>query len=140
MPRVSASRELLASRDDVWQFIAEPRHFADWWPGIAAVQPDRRGLAEGARWQIVTADRPTLLRRATSSGMLLVRAARRPELFGWTLTGDHIDAELRLEASADDRTVAVLELEAPWLLGMSRALPRRALTRLHALCQTAAEL
>ncbi len=140
MPRVSASRELLASRDDVWQFISEPRHFADWWPGIAAVQPDRRGLAEGARWEIITADRPTLLRRATSSGMLLVRAVRRPELFAWTLTGDHVDVELRLEASGDDRTVAVLELEAPWLFGISRALPRRALTRLHTLCQTAAEL
>jgi uncharacterized protein YndB with AHSA1/START domain len=139
MPRVTASRELLASRDEVWQFIAEPRHFADWWPGIATVQPDRRGLAEGARWQILTADRPPLLRRSSSSGMLLVRAVRAPELFGWTLTGDHIDAELRLEEKAD-RTVAVLELDAPWLLGISRALPRRALTRLHALCQTAAEL
>jgi hypothetical protein len=140
MPRVSASRELLASRDDVWRFIAEPRHFADWWPGISAVQPDRRGLAEGARWQVITADRPTLLRRATSSGMLLVRAVRVPELFGFTLTGDHIDAELRLDPSAEDRTAAVLELEAPWMFGISRALPRRALTRLHALCQTAAEL
>jgi uncharacterized protein YndB with AHSA1/START domain len=140
MPRVRASRELLASRDDVWAFIAEPRHFADWWPGIAAVQPDRRGLAEGARWQILTADRPTLLRRATTSGMLLVRTVRAPELFGWTMTGDHVDAELHLEARADDRTFAVLDLEAPWLFGLSRALPRRALTRLHALCQTAAEL
>lgn len=140
MPRVSASRELLASRNDVWAFIAEPRHFADWWPGVAAVQPDRRGLAEGARWQIITADRPTLLRRATSSGMLLVRAVRAPELFGWTMTGDHIDAELRLEASTNERTQAVLEIDAPWVFGVSRALPRRALTRLHALCQTAAEL
>jgi polyketide cyclase/dehydrase/lipid transport protein len=140
MPAVSASSELLASRDEVWAFIAEPRHFADWWPGIAAVEPDRRGLAEGARWRIVTADRPTLLRRSTSSGMLLVRAVRAPELFGWTLTGDHIDAELRLEEAGEDRAVAVLKLEAPWLFGLSRALPRRALTRLHALCQTAAEL
>ena len=140
MPRASASRELLASRDDVWAFIAEPHHFADWWPGISAVQPDRRGLAEGARWQILTADRPTLLRRATSSGMLLVRGVRPPELFAWTLTGDHIDAELRLEPRSDERTLAVLEVDAPWLFGVSRALPRRALTRLHALCQTAAEL
>jgi hypothetical protein len=140
MPRVSASRELLASRDDVWRFIAEPRHFADWWPGISAVQPDRRGLAEGARWQVITGDRPTLLRRSTSSGMLLVRAVRVPERFGFTLTGDHIDGELRLDARDDDRTLAVLELEAPWLFGISRALPRRALTRLHSLCQTAAEL
>ncbi|MFL5944576.1 MAG: SRPBCC family protein [Gaiellaceae bacterium] len=139
MPRVSASRELLAARPDVWAFIAEPYHFADWWPGIAAVRPDRRGVAEGARWEIHTADRPTLLRRATSSGMLLVRGVRAPESFAWTLTGDHIDAELRLEASSEDRTIAVLQVEAPWLFGLSRNLPRRALTRLHALCQTAAE-
>jgi uncharacterized protein YndB with AHSA1/START domain len=140
MPRASASRELLASRDDVWAFIAEPHHFADWWPGIAGVHPDRRGLAEGARWELHTADRPTLFRRATSSGMLLVRAVRAPELFGWTLTGDHIDAELRLEARGDDRTLAALVLDAPWLVGFSRAMPKRALIRLHALCQTAAEL
>jgi uncharacterized protein YndB with AHSA1/START domain len=140
MPRASASRELLASRDDVWAFIAEPHHFADWWPGLAGVHPDRRGLAEGARWELHTADRPTLFRRATSSGMLLVRAVRPPELFGWTLTGDHIDAELRLEPRGETRTLATLELDAPWLVGFSRALPRRALGRLHALCQTAAEL
>jgi uncharacterized protein YndB with AHSA1/START domain len=140
MARVSASRELLAARDDVWSFVAEPHHFADWWPGVAAVRPDRRGVAEGARWEVQTADRPTLFRRAATSGMLLVRAVRAPELFAWTLTGDHIDAELRLEARGEDRTLALLELDAPWLFGVSRALPRRALTRLHALCQTAAEL
>ena len=72
--------------------------------------------------------------------MLLVRAVRAPELFAWTMTGDHIDAELRLDANREDRTVAVLELDAPWLIGVSRALPRRALTRLHTLCQTAAGL
>ena len=132
MPRASASRELLASRDDVWAFVAEPHHFADWWPGVAGVHPDRRGLAEGARWELHTADRPTLFRRATSSGMLLVRAVRPPELFGWTLTGDHIDAELRLEPRGENRTVAVLELDAAWLVGFSRALPKRALIRLHA--------
>jgi hypothetical protein len=140
VPRASASRELLASREDVWQFIAEPHHFADWWPGVAAVRPDRRGLAEGARWEVQSPDRPTLFRRATSSGMLLVRTVRAPELFAWTLTGDHIDAELRLDPRADNRTAAMLFLEAPWLFGFSRSLPRRALTRLHALCQTAAEL
>jgi hypothetical protein len=141
MPRASASRELLASRADVWAFIAEPHHFPDWWPGIAAVQPDRRGLAEGARWHVQGSDRPTLFRRATSSGMLLVRAVWPLERFAWTLTGDHLDADLRLEASGkEDRTIVVLDLEAPWLFGLSRALPRRALTRLHALCQTAAEL
>jgi uncharacterized protein YndB with AHSA1/START domain len=140
MPRASASRELLARRLDVWAFIAEPHHFADWWPGVAGVTPDRRGLAEGARWQVYGVDRPTLLRKATSSGVLLVRKVRPPEVFAWTLTGDHIDVELRLDQRGADRTLAVLEIDAPWLVGVSRALPRRALTRLHALCQTGAEL
>jgi len=140
MPRASASRELLAAREDVWSFVAEPHHFADWWPGIGGVQPDRRGFAEGARWGISGTDRPTLLRRATSSGMLLVTGIETPKRFAWRLTGDHIDAELRLDERGADRTIATLNIEAPWLYGFSRALPRRALTRLHALCQTAAEL
>ncbi|HEX7144653.1 MAG TPA: SRPBCC family protein [Gaiellaceae bacterium] len=140
MARAAASRELLAAREDVWSFVAEPHHFADWWPGIGGVQPDRRGFAEGARWGISGTDRPTLLRRATSSGMLLVTGIETPKRFAWRLTGDHIDAELRLDERGADRTIATLNIEAPWLYGFSRALPRRALTRLHALCQTAAEL
>jgi hypothetical protein len=139
MPRAFASRVLLAPREDVWAFIAEPHHFPDWWPGVAAVNPDRRGFAEGARWEVQAIDRPTLFRRATSSGTLLVRTVWPLERFEWTLTSDRIDGDLRLEA--DDRlTNATLILEAPWLFGFSRSLPRRALTRLHALCQTAAEL
>jgi hypothetical protein len=140
MPHASASRELLASREDVWSFIAEPHHFSDWWPGIAGVKPDRRGLAEGARWEIYGSDRPTLFRRSTSSGKLLVRVVWPLERFAWTLTGDHIEAELRLEAADPERTIATLDVEAPWLVGFSRSLPRRALGRLHALCQTSAKL
>lgn len=140
MARAAASRELLAAREDVWSFVAEPHHFADWWPGIGGVQPDRRGFAEGARWGISGTDRPTLLRRATSSGMLLVTGIETPKRFAWRLTGDHIDAELRLDERGADRTIATLNIEAPWLYGFSRSLPRRALTRLHALCQTAAGL
>lgn len=139
MPRASASRELLAPREDVWAFIAEPHHFPDWWPGIGGVEPDRRGLAEGARWKVHGIDRPTFARRAASSGVLLVRAARRPECFAWTLTGDHLDADLQLDERGAQRTLATLVIEAPWLYGFSRGLPRRALTRLHALCQTGAE-
>jgi uncharacterized protein YndB with AHSA1/START domain len=140
MARVSVQRELLASREDVWKFIAEPHHFPDWWPGIGGVQPDRSGLAEGARWHVQGVERPTFARRPASSGMLLVRSVQAPQRFAWTLTGDHLDAELRLEEAGDDRTIATLVVETPWLYGFSRSLPRRALTRLHALCQTGAEL
>src|SRR5437879_13000913 len=95
MPHVSASRLLLAPREDVWDFIAEPHHFPDWWPGIAGVQPDRRGVAEGARWEILGHDRPTLFRRATSSAQMLVRGVPRPERFARTLTAHHVAPALR---------------------------------------------
>ena len=139
MPTVAAARELLAPREDVWSFLAEPRHFADWWPGIAAVEPDRRGLAAGARWQVRGSSRPSLFRRPNPSGMLLVLAAARPERIAFQLTGDHLDVELLLEEAAPDRTVATLVVSGPWLIGLGRSFPHRALNRLHALVQTAAD-
>ena len=86
MARASASRELLASREDVWAFLAEPRHFSDWWPGVAAVTPGRRGLVPGARWEIHGVDRPTLLDvplpGETVTGALATDAVSSLELFG----------------------------------------------------------
>ena len=139
MPRVEAARELLAPREDVWAFLAEPRHLADWWPGIAAVEPDRRGLAAGARWQIRGANRPSFLRSPNPSGMLLVLAAARPERLAFQLTGERMDVELRLEAPAADRTIATLSVSGPWLIGLGRSFPHRALNRLYGLVQTAAD-
>src|SRR4051794_41663482 len=106
MPRASATRELLASREDVWAFLAEPHHFPDWWPDVAAVEPGRRGLVEGARWHVHGKDWPTLLRRPASSGMLLVTAVRPLESFGWALSGDHIEAELRLGGKRQNTAIA----------------------------------
>src|SRR5436305_6880045 len=140
MPRAVASGELAASREDVWRFVSEPRHFSDWWPTVAAVEPDRRGFAAGARWVVHAHPRPTLFRRSGYSGALVVRAVDRPTLFAWTLTGDRLDAELRLTATSADRTEAYLTVEAAWLVAVPRTLPRRALNRLHALCQTATDL
>lgn len=140
MPRAAATRELLASREDVWEFIAEPHHFADWWPRIAAVEPDRRGLAPGARWVVHASEGPTLFRRSGFSGTLVVREVHPLELFSWTLTGDNLEAELHLRAAEADRTQATLVVSAPWLASLPRSLPRRALSRLHDLCQTAARM
>jgi uncharacterized protein YndB with AHSA1/START domain len=140
MPRAAAARELLAAREDVWSFVAEPGHFADWWPGVAAVHPDRRGFAPGARWTVQANQRPTLFRRSGYSGTLIVVEVHPLERFSWTLTGDRLDAELRLQAVAPDRTHAFLEVSAPWLVALPRSLPRRALNRLYDLCQTAASL
>jgi uncharacterized protein YndB with AHSA1/START domain len=141
MPTYAAARELLAPREDVWAFLAEPNHLGDWWPGIHGVQPDRRGLAPGARWQIRGLGRPTYVvgRRPDVAGTLIVLEVRRPEFVSWQFVNGRTDVELRLTETAPDRTRAELAVSAPLFGGLRRSLPNRALTRLHALCQTGAQ-
>jgi uncharacterized protein YndB with AHSA1/START domain len=138
--RMRATRELLASRQDVWGFLTEPYHLPDWWPGVAGVQPDRRGPAAGARWEVVAGYEPTLFRRREATGMLLVTAADPPGLFAFQLPHDRLDVRVELEATAADRTLATITVEGPWLIAFRRTLARRAVNRLYALCQTAATL
>ena len=138
--KVSASRELLAPRADVWRFLAEPYHLSDWWPGIAGVRPDRRGLARGARWEVRGSDRPTLFRGAEGEGMLLVHEVEEPRRVTWHLTRGRLDVEVTLEETAPDRTLATVVVRGRLLVGWNRSLPQRALARLHALIQTAAGL
>src|SRR5213082_3484907 len=85
--RAEATRDLDASRADVWGFLAEPYHLADWWPEISSVRPDRRGLAPGARWEVTGPRTPTLFRKAYATGMLLVRNVEPYERVSWYLTG-----------------------------------------------------
>ena len=138
MPTVSVSRELLAPVDDVWTFVAEPHNFPKWWPRVGGVQPDRRGLVAGARWQIFAENKPSLLRRPEAVGHLTLLAVEPKRLIGFQLSGDRLVVELTLEPASEDRTRASLKVKGPWLVGLSRALPREALFRLHALCQTGA--
>jgi uncharacterized protein YndB with AHSA1/START domain len=138
VPTYAARRTLLASRDDVWRFLAEPHNLADWWPGIAAVRPDRRGLAPGARWDVVGPARPGYIRRPQAEGKLLVLEVAPLERISFQLTSDRIDADLRIRALEPDRTDVQLTVEGPWLIGLSRRFPQRALHRLYSLLQTAA--
>ncbi len=139
MRDVSASRELLAPREDVWAFVADPYNLPHWWPRLAGVVPDRRGFAPGARWAIQGDSRPSLVRRPEAVGALVVTAVETPSRFAFHLTGDKIDAELTLEEAGERRTMATLAVSARWLTGLTGAMPRQALSRLHALCQTGAE-
>ena len=140
MPKVEASRELLAPREDVWRVLSEPYNLPDWWPGIGGLEPDRRGFAPGARWHIVGENRPSLLRRPNMSGILLVLAVEPYERFAFQLTGERLDVELRLSEPETKRTLARLSVSGPVLVGLRRSLPQKALGRLHALVQTAADL
>jgi uncharacterized protein YndB with AHSA1/START domain len=141
--RAEATRDLDATRADVWAFLTEPRHLSDWWPGITSVRPDRRGLAPGARWEVVGPTAPTLFRKAYASGLLLVREVEPYLRASWYLSVERLTVEIVLEAIDEDSTRARLSVEGPWrpeAFGRPRALPRQALARLHALCQTAASL
>jgi uncharacterized protein YndB with AHSA1/START domain len=139
LPRYAADRVLLAPIDDVWAFLAEPYNLADWWPGISGIEPDRRGLAPGARWTVVGSDQPTYFRRPQASGTLLVLDVQPRERIAFQLAGDHIDADLTLRAVDEARTEVSLVIEGPWLIGLRRAFPRQALERLHSLLRTGEE-
>ena len=141
--RAEATRDLDASRAEVWGFLTAPYHLSDWWPGISSVRPDRRGLAPGARWEVVGPRQPTLFRKAYSSGLLLVRDVHPYERVSWFLTAERLTVEIALAAIDEKHTRARLVVEGSWrpeAFGRPRALPGQALTRLHALCQTAAAL
>jgi uncharacterized protein YndB with AHSA1/START domain len=137
MPTARASVELLAAPADVWSFLAEPYHFADWWPNLVAVRPDRRGLAAGARWQ-VSSRQATLLRRADHDDMLVVVAVDPCARVAFEFVRSRLRAELALTPSASDRTRAELEVRGALLIGFSRGIAKDALARLHNLVQTAA--
>jgi uncharacterized protein YndB with AHSA1/START domain len=136
MPRYAASRTLLAPISDVWAFLAEPYNLADWWPGVSGVEPDRRGLAPGARWKVIGPDRPSYFRKPQMTGTLLVLDVVPKERLAFQLTGDRIDAELELRAVDAARTEVALAVDVPWLIGAGRSFPRRALARLYSLVRT----
>lgn len=138
MSRRTSSRELFAPPRDVWNFVAEPHHLPDWWPGIRAVEPDRRGVAAGARWSVRTSS-STLLRRADWEDTLVVTAADEQRRFAFELVRARMRAELRLRPGREASTLAELDVSGPLIGGPPRNLPRTALDRLHALCQTAIE-
>jgi uncharacterized protein YndB with AHSA1/START domain len=137
---MEASRELLAPRPEVWAFLAEPYHLPDWYPGVSGVTPDRRGAAAGARWQVVASNEPTLLRKPAATGTLLVTASDPPRLFAFQLVREKLSVRVDLAAIAEGRTLATVTVDGPWLISYRRTLARRAVARLHALCQTAATL
>jgi uncharacterized protein YndB with AHSA1/START domain len=141
--RVEERRELIAAPEDVWALLAEPYHLSDWWPEYTTVRPDRKGLAEGARWEVTRGGSPGFLRRPGGEGLIVVAAVEPPVRFGWHDLQQHFTAEILVEPAPGGHTLATLVVEAPaWRLVAEglRPAPRLALARLHALCQTAAGL
>jgi uncharacterized protein YndB with AHSA1/START domain len=148
MARYTADRTLLAPVEDVWAFLAEPYHLPDWWPGLGGVQPDRRGVAPGARWAIQTSrgDEPLrplfgpgMLKRPNAAGTLLVLDVVPNRRLSFQLVNEDITAEIDLSPAEQNRTAVSLVVEATWGR-VRRSYATEALRRLYDLVQTGDEL
>jgi uncharacterized protein YndB with AHSA1/START domain len=139
---VSASRVLLAPRADVWAIVAEPYHLPDWWPAYTGVEPDRRGLAENARWTVVRSRTPGFLRRPRGQGLIVIRRVVPASELVWQDVAQRIEAGIRLEDEGRNTRVTVFVEGSFWrlLAEGARGLPQLAVARLYDLCQTAASL
>ena len=126
----TAELELLASRADVWAFLAQPYHLSDWWPGITGIEPDRRGFAPGARWKVLATKRNILVGPRRVETILLIREIDEYERWTWHLLDPKTDVEIRLRSLDGDRTAVAVTT--------SRGSASRAVKRLYDLVQTAA--
>ena len=134
MPRYEARRVLPATVDDVWEVLAEPERLADWWPGVEAVDPGRRGLVPGGLWRVAGGKtKPTFRRQPQLAGDLLVIVVVPRSRVVFQMLTDRVDVELELESTEDDQAAATLVVEVPWLTGMRRTYPSEALAGLAAL-------
>ena len=148
MARYTAERPLLAPVEDVWAFLAEPHHLPDWWPGLGGVQPDRRGVAPGARWAIQTSrgDEPLrplfgpgMLKRPNAAGTLLILDVVPARRLSFQLVNEDITAEIDLSPTEENRTAVSLVVDASWGR-VRRSYATEALRRLYDLVQTGDEL
>jgi hypothetical protein len=140
---IKATGELLSERGAAWALVAEPYHLPDWWPGYTGVRPDRRGLAEGARWNVVRSRTPGFLRRPEGEGLILITRVVEGYELRWHDTNQGLDAGVELDNAGTGRTRATVFVSGSWWrlnAEGGRGLPKLALARLQALCQTAASL
>jgi len=139
VPRYAATRVLPAAVEEVWAVLAEPKRLAEWWPGIGAVDPGRRGLVPGGFWRIEGESRgPSLRRRPEMAGNLLVLEVVPRSRVVFQLLTERIHVELELEPAGDDEAAATLAVEPPRFVGVGRQFPSQALSRLAALVRRAA--
>ncbi len=139
MPRYAARRVLPATVEDVWAVLAEPERFAEWWPGVQAVDPGRRGLVPGGLWQVdAGSSKASFRRRPEMGGNLLVIEVVPFSRIVFQLMAERIWVELGLEPDEDDHAAAALVVDAPRFTGVGRSFPSDVLAKLAALVRPAA--
>jgi uncharacterized protein YndB with AHSA1/START domain len=150
----SAARELLAAPEQVWGFLAEPHHLADWWPGILGVEPDRRGFARGARWQVARRGARGLLQRPdgglhgrVQTETLVIDELTAGMRWDWQLVGREggaraarpVRVAIELEPAGGGRTRVSVSVESGGWGSADRLTANTAVERLYALLQTGAD-
>ena len=138
MPRYEARRTLPSPVEAVWDVLAEPARWSEWWPGLVGADPTvRRALAPGALWQLEGTNRPSLFRRPQLGGTLLVLEVVPLRRVAFQLSGERMDVELDLQPVEAGETQATLVVEAPRFGGIRRTFPSQALSGLAALFRPA---
>jgi hypothetical protein len=139
---VEASRVLRSPRTDVWALVSEPYHLPDWWPAYSGVEPDRRGLSEGARWTVLRGTRPGFLRKPGGRGLILLERVRTATELAWLDLAQNVEAGVRLDDEGRDTRATAFVSGPFWRIYAegARGVPPLAVARLYDLCQTAAEL
>jgi len=97
MSLIEATGELESDRRDVWALIAEPYHLPDWWPSYTGVKPDRRGLAQDARWEVIRSTAPGFLRRPKGTGLIVFKRVLEGWELGWYDLEQGIEAGVKLD-------------------------------------------
>jgi uncharacterized protein YndB with AHSA1/START domain len=135
LPRYEARRTLPAPPEVVWDVLAEPERWPEWWPGLVEAEPTvRRALAPGALWHLEGTNRPSLFRRNPQlGGTLLVLDVVPLKRVAFQLNSERTDVELDLAAVEDGETQALLAVETPRFGGIGRVALSQALARLAAL-------
>jgi uncharacterized protein YndB with AHSA1/START domain len=141
LPRFEARRTLPASPEAVWEVLADPARWPEWWPGLVEAEPTvRRALAPGALWQLEGTNRSSLFRRGPQlGGTLLVLDVVPLKRVAFQLNTERADVELDLTRVEDNETQALLAVEVPRFGGIGRTVPSDALSRLAALVRPPSE-
>jgi uncharacterized protein YndB with AHSA1/START domain len=139
LPRYAARRVLPASVEDVWAVLAEPERFRDWWPGVVAVDPGRRGLVPGGLWRVDGGTPKASFRRRpeTSGDLLVVEVVPRSRVV-FQLMAEGMGVELGIEPDEDGHAAATLAVDARRFTGVGRAFPSEVLANLADLVRPAA--
>jgi hypothetical protein len=140
--RKEASLVLPVRREDAWALVSEPFHLPDWWPGYTGVEPDRRGLEENARWTVVRAAFPGLMRKPHGAGLIIIRRVRPASELSWHDLKQKLDMGIRFEDEARQTTATAWVSGPFWRMyaeGVG-SLPTKAVARLQDLCDTASGL